>query len=710
MTAHANLGTRIIDWASLDTRLRRVIVVAAALFLGLGAATFLRSSFPGEPDLVTGYRIQPLVTIIAGIATVIGFALLIAGISFAGSAVRYAGIVGLALVSFVLVFVGGSGLPGAAEIAALFFVAASALVIFGNRLSWPRLLALAFALTASVAVAVIWVSIATHTNYSSVIVFWMLGAVAFVITPVLVVTGWDLSEIAADIASAVRRVNLAALTPGVRTTLIAVASVAIAWWLNSQHGHATSGELFFRVAALGLLAVCLAAALAQVAPAGRLHRPHIAYAAMLAPAAVIFAADWSDALFTKDEHGTYNTHGLHEFSLVLPKRWARTSDPSDLDDRGSSRLPLRQTFGPEGAPFPRLTIMAYPRNVKSITLPSGIALPKGATGTFFVPFNFTHAPDPTSPWHWGLTKISDYPGGELQVLASMLVVETGLSSANVTWYRICAAHASDDAGSEECLAAYESFRRDVRTEPDHEVAAMFNVVLWTVLGIAALTTVAVSGSPTGAFAFMAWIALVIVIRNIGAADVDFHHGSVAVTLELSADIIASGLLVGCVALFVANVEAGRRDSPGLVAARDNALAFQRSLVVLALIFILYVYGAKGSTYSNEIRGAIVILVLTWEFVTSGAAMTNGDTARFPRSARILFYLGYLTLVATVVFYFVRLDRVLGERQQEAFDTEIYVAAGIACLGLPYLLYRHVSAWLSVHATAVVEARPLPVRG
>jgi hypothetical protein len=78
-------------------------------------------------------------------------------------------------------------------------------------------------------------------------------------------------------------------------------------------------------------------------------------------------------------------------------------------------------------------------------------------------------------------------------------------------------------------------------------------------------------------------------------------------------------------------------------------------------------------------------------------VTNRDSARYPRAARIMFYLGYLLSVATIVFFWVELPRAAG-LPQKAFEPELYVAAGIACLGLPFLIYGHVRAYLEARFT------------
>jgi hypothetical protein len=83
-------------------------------------------------------------------------------------------------------------------------------------------------------------------------------------------------------------------------------------------------------------------------------------------------------------------------------------------------------------------------------------------------------------------------------------------------------------------------------------------------------------------------------------------------------------------------------------------------------------------------------------------ITNHDSTRYPRPARIMFYVGYLLVVATIVFYWVRTERAAG-RDQAAFEAELFVAAGLVCLGLPFLLFRNVRAYLDAVRAGVTSA-------
>ena len=62
---------------------------------------------------------------------------------------------------------------------------------------------------------------------------------------------------------------------------------------------------------------------------------------------------------------------------------------------------------------------------------------------------------------------------------------------------------------------------------------------------------------------------------------------------------------------------------------------------------------------------------------------------FPRRARVLFFIGYLIIVATCVFFFVEREFDFVKTTVQAWDSEGWVAFGIVNLGLAFVFMRHV---------------------
>jgi hypothetical protein len=268
--------------------------------------------------------------------------------------------------------------------------------------------------------------------------------------------------------------------------------------------------------------------------------------------------------------------------------------------------------------------------------------------------------------------------------------DRGLLSG-VYWFSCVYKEADRERIEKACDAIAASFRFDARTAPDFEAALFFNEIVWVLFALICLVVLALwpSGAPN--VAFLVWAAIVLAVRNAGTSVAHGHE--VASEVTLSAEILAAALALAAVCALVTAVEAARTDSAAVAHARAASLSFLAALTLAVVFFELYVRAAEASGHSHVLRGAIVCLALTWEFWTSGAMVTNRDSTRYPRPARIMFYLGYLLTVATIVFFWVELPRVAGQRQA-AFEAELYVAAGIACLGLPFLLYRHVRAYLA----------------
>lgn len=121
--------------------------------------------------------------------------------------------------------------------------------------------------------------------------------------------------------------------------------------------------------------------------------------------------------------------------------------------------------------------------------------------------------------------------------------------------------------------------------------------------------------------------------------------------------------------------------------------------------------ATGST--AIIAGVVLVLAISWEFLSSGEAVTNHHDSRFARSTRIYVYLGYVLLVAISVLYYSDLH-VHGTHNliESEFDSEEWVREGILFLGVPLVIAiasARLQRWRlhlhSAEARAVEELEP-----
>jgi hypothetical protein len=115
-----------------------------------------------------------------------------------------------------------------------------------------------------------------------------------------------------------------------------------------------------------------------------------------------------------------------------------------------------------------------------------------------------------------------------------------------------------------------------------------------------------------------------------------------------------------------------------------------------------------------IAAVVLVIAITWEFLSSGEAVTNHHDSHFSRSTRIYIYLGYVLLVAVSVLYYSDLH-VHGTHNliESQFDSEEWVREGILFLGVPLVIAiatARFQRWrLSTHssqAPAVTELAPI----
>jgi hypothetical protein len=424
----------------------------------------------------------------------------------------------------------------------------------------------------------------------------------------------------------------------------------------------------------------------------------VSYFHVLFVAALIAVTTWTEVAATRDPDNVFNAHTGHRFSVELPAGWRVVHDPVlgvpavAENQRGVTSVHL----APGGrSGVPRLSITALPLTPKTSLPPSSLKVRVNHVETVRVPLT----PTRKDTLHTATTRFEDSKGQVYKLEFAHLVYDDRGPLNNVFAFT-CVYRLPDAAGIEKaCEVIADSFQFDARTVPYVEPRLFFNEVNWIVLALVSLIVVAVWPVAGSSVEFLIWAAIVIVVRNVGSTFGHFHHG-VAQDVTLSVEVLVAALWLGALAVFVTSVEAARRQALHLARAQAAAQSFLGALTVAALFFELYVQAAEASGHSHVIRGAIICLALSWEFWTSGAMITNRDSPRYPRPARIMFYLGYLLVIASIVFFWVKLPRAAGS-PQAAFEAELYVATGVVCLGLPFLLFRHFRAYLDA-------IRPAPI--
>ena len=713
MNQHHDFRSRPIDFASLDTPTRRVIALGFALLLGLAALAAVRDYFPGPQIFAVTYVVPLAALIVAGLAVAAGIALMLAGVSIARSWWRFTGLVGLAGLSFVLVASVQAGSYAALALsgATLLGVSGTLLIAFGHRLgAWHRIVAASAIVVTAVVAIVVAAILIYESNYAATVVVALLGFLVIAASPAIIVAGWDIAEIASEIGSSTLRV-LTAVAGGETVASIAFipTGIALALWLSAAHGLAAS-SVFLRSAGFAGLCLLFIWALPRLREGARYVIAGVGYFNVLFVAVIVSLTFMASPLTTRDVEGTYNVRTGHEFSVALPRGWRVVNDPARNTPRiAETRKGITNVvFAPNGVyGVPRMTIDARPVSPETTSAPKSIDVVVGAGERITVPLAFSVLKGRVQS---GTSQFGDRAGGRYTLDYARLVVDDAGPAGNGAWSMYCVFEQPDTRGIlTACRSIGDSIRGDARIEPDPAWDFLLNQALWLALGLGCLGVIVARPAGTTAIEFIVWTSIVFVMRNAGAAQEHFHE-AIAYETTLSAEILACALWLISVAAFVAGVESSRNPSSARLArARSATLSCLAALVIATVFFELYVWAAKGSGHSNAIRGAIICVALSWEFWMSGVMNADRESARFPRPARITLYLGYLLTLATIVFFFVRLPRVNGA-DQAPFESEVLVAAGIASVGLAFLIYRHVRFFLDAsHATGVASDPRLPHR-
>jgi hypothetical protein len=118
-------------------------------------------------------------------------------------------------------------------------------------------------------------------------------------------------------------------------------------------------------------------------------------------------------------------------------------------------------------------------------------------------------------------------------------------------------------------------------------------------------------------------------------------------------------------------------------------------LLLVLIFALYGAAIPLGHQHVTIEAATLLMALLWDFLRSGAEITNVDGPIFRRPARILAYLGYIALVGTTILFLSAQTVGPDGAPVEFLEAEDVVRQGIIWLGVPVLLLRFLFQWINL---------------
>lgn len=131
----------------------------------------------------------------------------------------------------------------------------------------------------------------------------------------------------------------------------------------------------------------------------------------------------------------------------------------------------------------------------------------------------------------------------------------------------------------------------------------------------------------------------------------------------------------------------------LLTARSQGLlgalfAFNVGLLLVSAMGSLYDWAIVASLHSTHnpfgvIEALVVLVALGWDVAMSGEQITNVDGRRFPRSVRLLLYMGYIMFVATLALFFASQTYAYVQATVDSsFESESYPRSGLFTLGVP----------------------------
>lgn len=152
-------------------------------------------------------------------------------------------------------------------------------------------------------------------------------------------------------------------------------------------------------------------------------------------------------------------------------------------------------------------------------------------------------------------------------------------------------------------------------------------------------------------------------------------------IENMLQVAALGIVALCAYVIV-----WRRNNVFWLAVVRLALALNIGLLFIVWMSNLYdrAISASQSSAHHAISWAealIVLIALGWDLLMSGETFTNRDDKAMPRHTRLLLYLGYILLTATLVVYFSAQSYTYAAGAHEAFfESEPWPQMGLQTLG------------------------------
>jgi hypothetical protein len=188
-----------------------------------------------------------------------------------------------------------------------------------------------------------------------------------------------------------------------------------------------------------------------------------------------------------------------------------------------------------------------------------------------------------------------------------------------------------------------------------------------------------SAGATGLLLIMA--ALLVVVGNLQLVLAVLAPGGMHVPLHLLAGIrLLAALSVLILVVWLIAQPRSARDESRLLTA---ALLLLAGLQTIEWSFDVADAQTALGRISAVTFAAVFFVAVLWDVATSGEEITNADSDQFPRDGRVLLYLGYTMVAASVLLYSAAVQiPVAGALSPDALSSGNDAALGLLILGLP----------------------------
>jgi hypothetical protein len=238
---------------------------------------------------------------------------------------------------------------------------------------------------------------------------------------------------------------------------------------------------------------------------------------------------------------------------------------------------------------------------------------------------------------------------------------------------------------------------------EHEKTLDVFGVVTLATGMLALAVVSIAGrprsiarflsSPLSSRVFVLVVAAFGIIQLVGSFLNSITRGS-----SFNTDLDAIGHL--CSVLLIVAVASLIAAMPELLSRRRSAVPrlplpalmnLNIGLLGLGAVLLGYDFAvrlnesageAAGQTI-NAVQAIIIIIVITWDILTSGETFTNPSSEALPRTQRVLMFCSYVVFLAACITNGAPL-RIFGTHDVP-FEAESWTRDGLIRLGIPYLL-------------------------